>query len=101
MFLESCGLLKKFAFQSMLLLVRMGKSEESTQAKELSPEREEKKNPFSVSCGESQEPACGRLLGLPPDSWFRLDFCVINRHLPVPLPHVSSKPLLPYKGNPL
>lgn len=43
MFLESCGLLKKFAFQSMLLLVRMGKSEESTQAKELSPEREEKK----------------------------------------------------------
>lgn len=43
MFLESCGLLKKFAFQSMLLFVRMGKSEESTQAKELSPEREGKK----------------------------------------------------------
>lgn len=30
-----------------------------------------------------------------------LDFCVINRHLPVALPHVSSKPLLPYKENPL
>lgn len=99
MFLESCGLLQKFAFQSVLLLVRTGKSEKSTWAKELSPEGAKK--PFSVSCGESQEPSCGRLLGLPPNSWFRLDFCVINRHLPVPLPHVSSKPLLPYKGNPL
>lgn len=72
--------------------------------KELSPGLgggDKKKKIFSVSCRESQEAACGRLLGLPPDSWFRLDFCVINRHLPVSLPHVSSKPLLPYKGNPL
>lgn len=27
--------------------------------------------------------------------------CVINRHLPVPLPHACCKPLLPYKENPL
>lgn len=68
-----------------------------SRAKELR-EREEKK---TVSSGESQEQACGRLLGLLPNSWFHLDFCVINRHLPVSLPHVSSKPLLPYKENPL
>lgn len=45
--------------------------------------------------------ACGRLLGLSPNSWFHLDFCVINRRLPVSGPQVSSEPLLPYKGNPL
>lgn len=85
----------------------MGQSEEKFLGKGTESRRggkenkKKKKNPFSVSCGENQEPACGRLLGLPPDSWFRLDFCVINRRLPVPLPHVSSEPLLPYKGNPL
>lgn len=76
MFLESCGLLKKFAFQSMRLLVRMGKSEEKFLGKGTEP-REGKKNPkthnkkpFSVSCGENQEPACGRLLGLLPTAGF-------------------------------
>lgn len=43
----------------------------------------------------------GRLLGLYPNSWFHLDFCVINRRLPVAWPQVARKPLLPYKGNPL
>lgn len=45
MFLESCRLLKKFAFQSMLLLLglRGGKPEEASWAKEWSPEQGEKK----------------------------------------------------------
>lgn len=46
MFLESCGFLQKFAFQSMLLLIRTGKSEESSWAKELSPEGRAKNKRF-------------------------------------------------------
>lgn len=55
---------------------------------------------FQVDSGpEAPRPKWG--WGVCPNSWFHLDFCVINRRLPVAWPQVSSKPLLPYKENPL
>lgn len=68
MFLESCRLLKKFAFQSMLLLL----GQEGESLKKVPGQRNGAQGGgnLSVSCRESQEPACGRLLGLPPTAGF-------------------------------
>lgn len=69
MFLESCRLLKKFTFQSMLLLLGQdGKSLKKVPGQRNGAQRGW--GNLSVSCRESQEPACGRLLGLPPTAGF-------------------------------
>lgn len=67
MFLESCRHLIKFTFQSTL-------GQEGESLKKFPGQRngapEGEKNSFSVACRESQEPACGRLLGLTPTAGF-------------------------------
>lgn len=98
-FWKSFELLKKLTFQSGLLLVR--KRGESL--KKVPGQKERSQGGRGGLFQSLVEKAKSRRVA---DFWVclptaGLDFCVINRHLPVALPHVSSKPLLPYKENPL
>lgn len=68
MFLESCRHLKKLAFQKHASPGQEGERLEEVLGQRNGAQRWGRT--LSVACRASQEPACGRLLGLPPTAGF-------------------------------
>lgn len=89
MFLESCRHLKKLAFQKHASLGQEGESLKKVPGQRNGAQRGEN---FLSRLWSKPRAGVWQTSGAASNSWFHLDFCVINRHLPVPWPHVSSKP---------